>query len=96
MSRFWKVSEAAFGPIFQAVDQVLDQISLDRIANIRTDGSDELVGIGAQFDYLQDQSLQPARRWRVWFVPKESTAFRAGIRCEDILLQVLFVHQMAS
>lgn len=93
MSRFWKISEAALGLLFNTWDEIISQTLLLSSKNARIDVIREPVGIGALFQICcDDQSLNlPTSKeclWRISFVPEESTAFHAGLQSNDIILQV--------
>ena len=89
------VTEAAFGPFFHTLEQFMEQTFVDNGKQFRIHDVGEPVGIGALFQvcYEDDpwwKQSPPIARWRVSFVPEESTAFQAGLRCGDIIHQVEF------
>ena len=93
MSRFLEICESAVGPLHSAFDKVLHTILLEVRTSLQLKDQEDLVGIGAclSIDYHNVSRFESdeAKHWVFSSVPSESTAFKAGIRHGDIVVQAL-------
>jgi hypothetical protein len=88
MSKFLQVTEAAISHMLSVLVDGLD----DKKEKGRLGNGHECVGIGANFSLSFDNSresdvIKPGT-WCVAAVPEESTAFKAGLRPADAILEV--------
>ena len=93
MSRFLDVYDAAIGPLSSNFDSVLQNVLGVIRTSLQLDDQADLVGIGVVFsvnrECKKDIQSKKEDQWFVLSLPEESTAFQAGLRCGDIIVQAL-------
>ena len=93
MSRFLDVYDAAIGPLSSNFDSVLQNVLGVIRTSLQLDDQADLVGIGVVFsvnrECKKDIQSKKEDQWFVLSLPEESTAFQAGMRCGDIIVQAL-------
>ena len=89
MSRFVKISEAVMLPIYDFLATHFGNVKWEPSFCSGLHSCSEPEGIGARFalSFGKDNEVSPGT-WQIASVPRESTAFQAGVYPSDTLLQV--------